>query len=223
MNRGARGTDLLLLRTLATGGAIQKRVKVTTKKLGEEMLVSQQAVSQSLIRLEAGGLVERAMSSRGQLVKITRQGAAALRAEFAAYKKIFERSGRVAITGSVSSGLGEGAYYMGLAGYGKVLERFLGGRPYAGTLNLLVPASDHDALETLRESAGETVPGFEEAGRTFGPIKCFRADVEGVSALVVIPSRTHYRDTLEIVASTRLRDALKLSDGSRVRVSICVS
>lgn len=220
MKPAMRAADTRLLRTLATMGAMQKRVRVTTSALSKELGVSQQAVSAALIGLERKGLVERAMAARGQCVKLSKTGIAALKADYLAYKRIFEDEGSVDVAGTVAGGLGEGAYYLARGGYESGLRDMLGAAPYSGTLNLKVGGADLEILEGLREAPGIVIPGFEEGGRTFGPIKCFKASIGGLPAVVVVPSRTHYTDTLEIVAATRLRDGLKLKDGSPAVVTV---
>jgi riboflavin kinase len=90
MKGAVRATDLLLLRALASRGSMQRRVKVTTSSLAAELGVSQQAVSAALIRLQERGLVERSLAARGQLVKLAKSGTAILRADYAAYKRLFE-------------------------------------------------------------------------------------------------------------------------------------
>ncbi|MFH0815602.1 MAG: DUF120 domain-containing protein [Methanobacteriota archaeon] len=220
MKTAMQSTDMRLLRALATRGAMQRRIRITSSDLSTELDVCQQAVSTALIRLESKGLVERAMAARGQHVKITKTGASLLKTEYLVYKRIFEAGNAVELSGTVASGLGEGAYYLARRTYESGLRSILGTVPYGGTLNVRVEGTDMEALESLRGSTGLVIPGFEEGGRTFGPIKCFKARIGEMAAVVVIPSRTHYTDTLEIVAGSKLRDALKLKDGSRVVVTV---
>lgn len=223
MKTAMHATDLMLLRALAARGAIQKRVRVTSSELSAELGISQQAVSTALIRLEKKGFAERAMAARGQYVKLTKSGATLLKTEYLAYRRIFECEGSVGLSGTIAAGLGEGAYYLARDGYEKGLRKILGAEPYGGTLNVKVEGADLEALESMRGLPGLVIPGFEEGGRTFGPIKCFRARIGGLSAVVVVPSRTHYTDTLEIVAEVRLREALKLENGSPVKVVVELS
>lgn len=223
MKTAMHATDLMLLRALAARGAMQKRVRVTSSELSAELGVSQQAVSAALIRLEKRGFAERAMAARGQYLKMTKSGAALLKTEYIAYRRIFEDDDRADLTGSVAEGLGEGAYYLAREGYEFGLRKILGAAPYRGTLNVKVEGADLEVLESMRGAPGLILPGFEEGGRTFGPIKCFKARIGGLAAVVVVPSRTHYTDTLEIVATVRLREALKLENGSLVKVAVELS
>jgi riboflavin kinase len=216
----ASGSDVALLRALASRGAMLRRAKVTTSSLAFELGLSQQAVSAALIRLQDRGLVERSMAPRGQSIKLTKAGTAILKAEYAAYRRLFEGGARLTLSGKVASGLGEGAYYLSRKGYEDGLERILGKRPYRGTLNVKVDPADLGALEALQQAPGSEIPGFDEGGRTFGPIKCFEAEIGGQKAVVVMPARTHHVGALELVAAVRLRDALGLKDGSSVSISV---
>ena len=218
--KAAGASEIALLRELASKGAMQRRVKVTTTSLALELDLSQQAVSAALIRLQGRGFLERSMAPRGQSIKLTKAGIALLKAEHAAYKRLFDGEGRVSFAGKIASGLGEGAYYLSRKSYEDGLARILGKKPYQGTLNVKVDAGDLEALESLRSASGIEIAGFDEGGRTFGPIKCFRADIGGFPAVVVMPSRTHHTEALELVATVRLREALSLEDGSPVTVSI---
>jgi riboflavin kinase len=216
-------TDMRLLRALAARGAMQRRVRVTSSDISKELGISQQAVSTALIRLEKRGFAERAMAARGQHVKLTKAGVAVLKSDYLAYKRIFESEGSVGLSGTVVGGLGEGAYYLAREGYERGLSRILGAPPYGGTLNVKVEGVNLEALDSLRGAPGQVIPGFEEGGRTFGPIKCFKARIDELAAVVVVPSRTHYTDTLEIVAGVRLREALNLENGSPVKVTVELS
>jgi riboflavin kinase len=216
----AAGSDVALLRALASRGAMQGRAKVTTSSLAAELGQSQQAVSAALIRLQERGLVERSMAPRGQSIRLTKSGTSILRTEYAAYRRLFEGGARLTLSGKVASGLGEGAYYLSRKGYEDGLSRILGRKPYQGTLNVKVDSADMESLEALQQAPGSEIPGFDEGGRTFGPIKCFAAEIGGHRAVVVVPSRTHHVGALELVAAVRLRDALALKDGSSVAISV---
>lgn len=220
MSAQLRSTDLALLRALAERGALHRKVKVTSAGLSKATGVSQQAASAALIRLQQRGYIERSMAARGQMVKLSATGISTLRADYALYKRLFEDEGSAELSGTVADGLGEGSYYLSRPGYKAGLGKLLGSEPYKGTLNLKVSDADLDFLASIRGMAGSEVPGFSEGGRTFGPIKCFRAEVGGVGALAVIPARTHYTDVLEIVATVHLRTELGLKEGDRVKVRI---
>jgi riboflavin kinase len=216
----SRSIEIPLLLEIARRGGMSKRVMVTTIALASNLGVSQQAVSGALIRLASKGLVERAIAARGQSVRLSKAGVGLLRAEYTVYRGLFEGGATLTIRGTVSSGLGEGAYYLSKQKYVQGLERLLRATPYRGTLNLKVSDADREWLDSLRAIPGCTIPGFEEGGRTYGPIKCINARVRGLDVIIVIPSRTHYADTLELVAACKIRDELRIADGAEMEVLV---
>ena len=122
--------------------------------------------------------------------------------------------------GTVLSGVGEGAYFLGVGWVQDQIRRIAGFDPYPGTLN--VRLLDTDRLvrwREIRKSAGValTPPASETCGGRLLP-----ALVEGrIQAAVVIPDVTRYEDAiLEVIAPVRLRAVLGLRDGDRVRLSI---
>jgi riboflavin kinase len=122
--------------------------------------------------------------------------------------------------GAVLSGVGEGAYFLGLGWVQDAIRRIAGFDPYPGTLN--VRLLDTDALvrwREIRKSAGAslTPPDPQACGGRLLP-----ALVEGqIRAAVVIPDVTRYADeVLEVIAPVRLRTHLGLQDGDRVRISL---
>jgi riboflavin kinase len=211
---------MAVLRRLASMGAMHRKVSVTSADLARSIEVSQQAASASLIRLHDRGYLERAMASRGQMVRLTVSGIAILKADYLAYRRLFDGIGEVEVSGTVASGLGEGGYYLSRRGYREGLERLLGAVPFKGTLNVRLSGADLELLASLRGMPGEELPGFVDGGRTFGPIKCFKAEVGGIDALVVIPARTHYTDVMELVAPVHLRIALRLAEGKAIKFKV---
>ncbi|MEW5937031.1 MAG: DUF120 domain-containing protein [Candidatus Thermoplasmatota archaeon] len=217
---GVSPTRLAVLKELAILGALHAPVVLTTKELGQRLGMSQQNASAHLIRLAEQGYVVRESWTRRQHVRLTPKAAAALRAEFDAYVRIFSPLEVVEVSGIVCQGMGEGMYYLGRSGYRKEFKRLLGVEPFKGTLNLRVTGRERAVLEILENAEGFTIPGFEEGERTFGPVKCFRAEIRGIKALVAMPSRTHHLDVLELVAPVHLRSRLELQDGDAVRVRV---
>ena len=67
---------------------------------------------------------------------------------------------------------------------------------------------------------GKLIEGFKTPERTFGSVKCFPARVRGRRAAVIIPSRSHYVDVVELVAPKNLREGLKLKDGDGLEIEV---
>ncbi len=213
-----------MLVALARAGAYSGYVRLSTTELGEMLGISQQAVSRRLRQLEAQGYIVRDIHPRGQRVKLTPRGRRVISNLYAELRGIIGKAEAITISGKVCSGLGEGSYYMSLPGYLKQFEQKLGFTPYPGTLNLqLTTQEDVQLRQELAHLGGIVIEGFEHEGRRLGDVVCFRAEVGGYSAGVVIPARTHHTlTTLEVIAPVNLRRALGLRDGDVVQVKVYV-
>jgi len=123
------------------------------------------------------------------------------------------------IEGSVFSGLGRGAQFLGIEWVRRELRQKVVLDPFPGTLNLRIPADAWSALYARRtnlvkiaDPSAASCPGFlmhvvlQAQGR-FCP-----------SAYVILPEWTIYKDVLEIIAAENLRAKLQIKDGDRVRV-----
>jgi riboflavin kinase len=143
-----------------------------------------------------------------------------LRREHSDYLKLFERPEKLAVSGEVASGFGEGGYYIGQEHYQTQFRRKLGMRPFPGTLNLRLSGAESAKLDILRQQPGIPLEGFENNGRTFGKGRCFRARIGAIECAVVIPDRTSHSDNLEIICEKHLRRSLGLKDGQLVRLEV---
>ena len=182
--------------------------------------MSQQSGSQRILELLKAGLLQRDLAVRKQRVRLSAKGHELLRKEYADYHRIFEVHGGLAIRGTVTSGLGEGAFYMKQRGYREQFRRKLGYEPYEGTLNLRVEGGELAKLQILWDEMGLPIEGFTDGGRTFGGAKVFSATVEGVECAVILPIRTHHTDNLELISRVHLRSKLGIHDGDAVGVAV---
>lgn len=214
---------LFTLLELYSQGAASKAVGVSTKDLGRAMGLSQQAISKHLMQMESEGLIARTRSGRRTSVLITSKGSDAVLAFYSKLKGAVEgRRGPISFRGKVFTGMGEGEYYVSIPGYQKQFLEVLGFEPYPGTLNLVLEPSDLELRKQLRFIEGLEIKGFRDGKRTYGPVKCFRALVEGrIQGAALVIERTHHGDAvLEVVSSLHLRKELSLRDGSSVSVTV---
>ena len=122
----------------------------------------------------------------------------------------------VKIRGRVAAGLGEGQYYISREGYRRQFSEKLGFSPSPGTLNLKL-----DLPFALNETDSVRIEGFEDEGQTFGGCWCRPVKINGIRGAIVRPERTSYPATLlELIAPVNLREALSLSDGDVVDVTL---
>jgi len=166
------------------------------------------------------GLIQRRMSTRKQLIRITEPGAAIMRQEYGEYRAMFETPTLLQVRGKVATGLGEGRYYISRDGYRKAFSQLLGFDPFPGTLNLDVDLLDRDKVAQIKERDGIVIEAFESEGRTFGAVKCFPATIAGKEAALIFPLRSHHVHVVEVISPHELRAALNLVDGGEVTVEV---
>ena len=203
--------------------------KVSCAALGDRLDASTQTASRRLQSLESAGYIERDVVGDGQWVRVTEAGEAALRAEYADYRRLFETDVDLVLRGVVTSGMGEGRHYITLSGYAEQFRSRLGYEPFPGTLN--VDLSEESVRRRGELTGIEAVPidAWEDDDRTYGAASCYGVTVvagderyEEVHAIV--PDRTHHDDDqLELIAPERLRDALGLDDGSEIEIRVAAA
>jgi len=216
----AKGEALAVLKVLAIAGGDHAAVVFTSREVGERIGVSQQAADRYLVSLEASGLITRSLAQRRQRLLLTPAGMDLLRAEYHGYRRIFEGPAKLALSGTVASGLGEGRYYLSQPGYVIQFTERLGYSPYPGTLNVRVGPEALRRASLVTEWTGVRVDGFHASGRTFGGATCFPARMNGHACHLIHPDRSHYKDVIEFIARDRLRDVLHLKDDDTVEISI---
>jgi riboflavin kinase len=216
---------LYTLIELAELGAHKRTAKISTEFLAEKMGISQQTASRYLIELESAGWIQRTVTPDGSLIKIEHAGAAELKKLHNSLRFIIEAAYPPSVTfeGTIFTGLGEGAYYIGKEHYRKQFIEKLGFDPYPGTLNLKLTA-DYD-LKTrteLEAYPAVEVQGFKNEDRTFGLVKCYPAMIGNkVKGAVILALRSHYdASVVEIIAPVCLRKHLNLKDGNKVKVEV---
>jgi riboflavin kinase len=216
--------NLASLKKIALLGGISGSVLLNSQMLGEELGFSPQTASRRLKDLEQAGLLERTLRPNGQDVTLTEAGIQVLRDEHAVYHQIFQSEpDEWVMLGTVTSGLGEGAYYIGLEPYCVQFYKSLGFRPYPGTLNIQLTPAGTKIRKSLHSSRMITISGFESDGRTFGEVLTYPCTIEHVQCGIVIPGRSHYPDSLiEIIAPVKLREIFSLADGDEVSVHVAM-
>jgi len=214
---------VLALRKIALLGGMHDYVSISSRELGDMLRVSQQSASKRILEMLNEGWISRDLGARKQRIKLTEKGIEALRQEYSEYQRIFEPRDHLIIKGSVVTGMGEGQYYVTQEGYQEQFLHRLGFRPFEGTLNVRVAITDLYKLDIIRRGVGILVHGFERNGRTFGDVVCHRAAIQNLECAVVVPSRSHYEDIIEVLCKFHLRRTLSLKDGDQVEVRISMA
>ncbi len=126
----------------------------------------------------------------------------------------------ISLHGAVTSGLGQGTYFVGLEWVRAAIQALIGFDPYPGTLNLrLVDMQARLAWRGIRAGPALllTPPPPEQCGARLIPVVV----APDIPAAVVVPDVTRYGDdVLELVAAVHVRSRLGLRDGDRVTVRV---
>lgn len=208
---------LKLLMHIAKKRGLFDNLKSSTSEIASDLKVSQQTISRKLREMEAKGLIKRQVLADGLIVSIDDKGRDFLKNIFFDLKNIFTKKNE--LSGYVSSGIGEGRYYVSLANYQKQFENKLNFRAYAGTLNLKVKKSD--AMNFLHNLKPITINGFKTKTRTFGSLTCYKIRIDSIEGSIIVPERArHSEDIIEVIAPIYLRGKLKLKDGDKIKLVV---
>lgn len=191
--------------------ALAQQPDTSTISLAKKVRQSQQTVSRKLISLEKKGFIRRAVSNRGIHLRLLPKSLSYLKG---IAKKVDDLFGKRSVSGIVTSGMGEGGFY--IKKYAKKIQNFLGFAPYPGTLNLRVDPADKAALT---RSNPIIIPEFSTPERTYGAVYCYPVRIQGIIGAVIVPLRsTHPEDIVEVIAPAYLRGTLQLKDNAVVEL-----
>lgn len=218
--------ELATLKHVVLADSPGDSISTSSSEIASELGISKQTATRRLQQLEQEGLIVREVGVNGQRLHPTEKGTNTLLGEYEDYRRIFNTEMTLELDGTVTSGLGEGKHYISLSGYQEQFEAKLGYVPFPGTLNVALDGESLPRAKQLGLCPSIEIDGWEDDGRTFGPVTCYAAEVETggrsygpVHALDI--ERTHHdEDLLEIIGPDRLRDELELSDGDGVTVRI---
>ncbi|MCL4343172.1 MAG: DUF120 domain-containing protein [Candidatus Thermoplasmatota archaeon] len=208
---------LKCLRRLTTRSG---KVNISTEEVAKMTSLSQQTASRAIIALSRQGLISRIPERRRQTVSLTTEGLNYLKGQLAELSLILGNIDSITVHGTVESGLGEGKYYISRKNYIIQFQQKLGYIPFLGTLNIRLSDGQEANALLLKDSSGITIEGFRTEDRTFGPVKAFRAKINGVECALIMPERTVHINTVEVISQEYLRDALDLKDGQNVEITV---
>jgi len=218
---------ILTLTHLLSKGAKHNFVTITTSSLGKNIKKSQQAASKHLLELENKNFIERIISGRKISVKITPKGYSELvKLSNVLQKNLSSSPSHVLLKGTLVSGLGEGAYYMSLEGYSKQFKTKIGYVPFPGTFNVKLRKKEYtEAISQFEEMEGIHIDGYSDGKRTYGWVKCFKAKLNSTFDCLLIRLERSHHDTsiIELISKNSLRKTAKLSDNSKVTITIPIN
>lgn len=215
---------ILTLTYLLSKGARHNYVSITTSSLGKSIKKSQQAASKHLLELENDGFIERIIQGRQTSVRITSKGFSQLvKLSDHLQNTLKSFPSYLELKGTLVSGMGEGAYYMSLKGYTKQFKTKIGYIPFPGTLNVKLEKKEHiEALYHFDSLDGIKINGFSDEKRSYGWVKCFQGKLnKKINCNLIRLERTHHDPSIiELISKTNIRRSEKLSDGSKVTITI---
>jgi len=218
---------ILTLSYLLSKGAKHNYIAITTSALGKSIQKSQQSASKHLLELEENQFIERIVSGRNTSVKITDKGFSEMvKLSTVLQKSLNSFPSHVEIKGTLVSGMGEGAYYMGLKGYTKQFKSKIGYVPFPGTLNVRIDQKIHqEAIKQFETLNGIKIKSFSDGKRTYGWVKCFPAKLNNsVNCDLILLERTHHDNSvIELISKTCLRKTAKLKDNAKISVKIPIN
>ncbi len=218
---------ILTLTHLLSKGAKYNFVTITTSSLGRNIKKSQQAASKHLLELENKNFIERIISGRKISVKITPKGYSELvKLSNVLQKNLTSSPSHVLLKGTLVSGLGEGAYYMSLEGYSKQFKTKIGYIPFPGTFNVKLGKKEYtEAISQFEEMEGIHIDGYSDGKRTYGWVKCFKAKLNSTidCQLIRLERSNHDTSIIELISKNSLRKIAKLSDNSKVTITIPIN
>ena len=218
---------ILTLSYLLSKGAKHNYVAITTSALGKSIQKSQQSASKHLLELEENQFIERIVSGRNTSVKITDKGFSEMvKLSTVLQKSLNSFPSHVEIKGTLISGMGEGAYYMGLKGYTKQFKSKIGYVPFPGTLNVKIDQKIHqEAIKQFVNLNGININSFSDGKRTYGWVKCFPAKINNsVDCNLILLERTHHDNSVvELISKLSLRKSAKLKEGSKISIKIPIN
>lgn len=195
------------------------KLSISSSELGNYLGISQQSASRYLNELERKGLIKKSRSGKGQLINFTETGLNLLEEIYLNLQDFIEEKGKpLVIKGKVTSGLGEGAYYV--REYADKLQRSIGFLPFFGTLNI----KPQKAYPNIDKYTAGTVRSFKKGNRTFGEIEYMPVKLIGdeweEDCYLILPKRTHHIDEFEIISRSNLREKFGIKDDDLVKVRI---
>lgn len=215
---------LITLTELLSMGAKNNFVSITTSSLGKNIHKSQQAASKHLLELEENGFIKRIMSGRRISVMLTQKGYDQIADIYNMLKTSMESgSPTMCLEGTVTAGMGEGAYYMSLKGYTRQFKAKIGYVPFPGTLNIKIEKKEYlESLRQLSNMLGTKIEGFSDGKRTYGWVRCYPCMLNGkIRCHLILLERTHHDlSIIELISSVEIRKKIGLKNNSRVKIQI---
>ena len=124
----------------------------------------------------------------------------------------------VVLEGTVTSGLGEGAYFMSMDHYKKEIKKKLGFDAFPGTLNI---KTDKENIDPLKKNNPIIITGFKKDDKTFGGVSCYKAKINDIDGSIIMPHINKHKDNIiEFIAPVNLKSELNIKDGDKIKIEL---
>lgn len=125
--------------------------------------------------------------------------------------------------GHIVSGLGRGAKFLAMPVYSNIFRKELGGSPFLGTLNVIIPESHRSAIDAYMDNGKKYENLLNQEGKPTGGIiiNKFRLIIDGtkLNCVGVRPILTsHDNSVIEIVAIENIRKRFDLNNNNELIV-----
>ena len=123
---------------------------------------------------------------------------------------------RMELKGIITSGKGEGAFFMSQPVYQEQFKEKLNFSPFPGTLNIKINDKDIDNLHKVPENKMTNIEGKEK----FGDVLLIKAVLnDKIEGAIVFPKRTtHKENIIEFIAPQNIKEELGIKDGDSVKI-----
>ena len=122
------------------------------------------------------------------------------------------------IEGTVSKGLGEGAFFMSMPHYKNEIKSKLGFEAYPGTLNAKIKENRDELLKNTKPIQ---IIGYISSNKKFGGASCYKAKIKNINGAVIVPDiNKNPQDILEFIAPVHIKSALNLEDNDEIEIEI---
>ena len=120
------------------------------------------------------------------------------------------------IDGKVTTGYGKAAYFLGQEFYKEKFEKKCGFTPFPGTLNIIIPKSKQNTINTIKDNCNNII----KPNKDFGGVKYVKATLNNeIEGAIIFPEKTtHEIHYLEFISKDKLREKLNLKDGDIVTI-----
>ena len=124
----------------------------------------------------------------------------------------------VVLEGTITRGLGEGAYFMSMEYYKKEIKKKLGFDAFPGTLNI---KTDKESIDLFKKINPIIIAGFKKDGNTFGGVNCYMAKINDIEGSIIMPHINKHKDNIiEFIAPVNLKSKSNIQDGDKVKIEL---